>query len=479
MILCVGYLINKVMKTSKLFFLMMIAFAFFACSDDNSKNVDFGIGGTDENLPDAYASFSFKIPANTNFRSGVSRAETDAGSDAENIVTKLHVFIYDALAPHMPTVAEFNTADGSLTKKPGSTSEWVTAKAIKVKKSDKYIFVGVNLNQSIVDYIYNLGFGAFNYNELAQSVAALSDGINGFVMLNTQYPSITSAASFYNTEAEAQAAHLPINVTRTVAKAAVFKGPAFVVHGGGTLTNLSFGWRNLNNKFYLVQKVDGGLIKDYNWDRFTNSDFTRGTDELAVNENGVVPTVFSYATENAFSYVRDNAQVDQATFVSVSGTFTPEKILQLKAGVDNPTTAADFETVDNPGTAGTTFYAVRTDDGKVNCFATDDLATTYATLAINKAAGMPPLTGPYDVGENTYTNGKCYYHIFVNANAVSPQAPYNIYRNQYYKITLNSIQALGYPSDNFDDGQLIRENVWIGADIEINPWEVVESDEDL
>ena len=61
----------------------------------------------------------------------------------------------------------------------------------------------------------------------------------------------------------------------------------------------------------------------------------------------------------------------------------------------------------------------------------------------------------------------------------APQAPYNIYRNQYFKITVNSIQAPGKPSDNFDNNQPIQPNTWISADIEVIPWEVIEEDHDL
>lgn len=56
---------------------------------------------------------------------------------------------------------------------------------------------------------------------------------------------------------------------------------------------------------------------------------------------------------------------------------------------------------------------------------------------------------------------------------------YNIYRNQYFKITVNSIQAPGKPSDNFDNNQPIQPNTWISADIEVIPWEVIEEDHDL
>ena len=92
---------------------------------------------------------------------------------------------------------------------------------------------------------------------------------------------------------------------------------------------------------------------------------------------------------------------------------------------------------------------------------------------------MPLNNGTYVLNENTFTNGICYFHIFVNANATSPQAPYNVYRNQYFKVNIHSIQAPGNPSDNFDTGEVIKSETWISTDIEITPWEVYEEDYDL
>ena len=92
---------------------------------------------------------------------------------------------------------------------------------------------------------------------------------------------------------------------------------------------------------------------------------------------------------------------------------------------------------------------------------------------------MPSYNGTYALEENTFTDGICYFHIFVNANATSPQAPYNVYRNQYFKVNIHSIQAPGNPSDNFDTGEILKPETWISTDIEINPWEVYEEDYDL
>ena len=67
---------------------------------------------------------------------------------------------------------------------------------------------------------------------------------------------------------------------------------------------------------------------------------------------------------------------------------------------------------------------------------------------------------------------------FLFSNFIS-NSRYNIYRNQYFKININSIQAPGNPSDNFDNNKPIQPNSWIAVDIDVIPWEVIEEDYDL
>lgn len=453
------------MKTSRLLLIVFAALALASCSKSNDL-ADGQPGDSDQNAPDAYAAFSITIPNST-----------DAGIAAENAVQTLHVFIYDAKSPYTPTFAEFTVAQGTLKQATPGSSKWVTSKAVRTRQGDKYIFAGINLTPEIVDFINSNGFGSFNYMAFEQSITALASSANGFVMFNAAYPAVTPAASLADNEAAANANHLAISVDRVVAKAAVFEGATFVVNGGGAMTDLKFGWRNLNKKFYLIQDSRDNLIKDYNWSSFSANDFTWGADAIPVYTNGAVVSSFSYATENAFQFIAQTSVVNEATFLSISGVFAPDKV--VTSTVSDPASGSDFSSVDNPNAAGSTFYVVRTTDGIANYFADPTIAQKFATLCQSGALGMPGIAGTYVLSENTYTNGLCYYHVFVNSQAVAPQARYNIYRNQYFKVTINSIQAPGNPLDNFDEGEVITPDAWIGVDVEINPWEVIEEDHDL
>ena len=335
----------------------------------------------------------------------------------------------------------------------------------------------MNLNTDMVNYITANGLGSFSYNQFAQEISQLADLTNGFVMFNTSYPESTPAANLYENESLAQTNRMAIPVSRVVAKAAVFKANDFVVNGGGNMTEIKFGWRNLNKKFYFIQDKRDGIIKDYNWENYSVSDFERGSDAINTYTSTDDPVTFSYAPENSFKDSLDQTEVNGTTFISVSGVFTPDKVISTSN--PSPTQPADFAIISNPNNSDKTFYVVRTADGIANYFVNGTIAQQYADLCSKNTPGMPLYNGTYILNENTFTNGICYFHIFVNANATSPQAPYNVYRNQYFKVNIHSIQAPGNPSDNFDTGEVIKSETWISTDIEITPWEVYEEDYDL
>ena len=79
------------MKTSKMFITIVTALAMASCNNDkefaNQPELEMQV-------PEAYASFSISIPHTSGTRSVTTRS-TEPGTDAENIVKSLHIFIYD------------------------------------------------------------------------------------------------------------------------------------------------------------------------------------------------------------------------------------------------------------------------------------------------------------------------------------------------------------------------------------------------
>ncbi|MCG4959761.1 Mfa1 family fimbria major subunit [Odoribacter splanchnicus] len=423
----------------------------------------------DQNPTEVFATFKINAPANMQTKA------TNSGTAEETAVKTLHVFIYDVASPHAPTIASFSTDANTLIN---SGNSWTASTPIRTLKADKYIFAGINLTPAIINEITSRGLGAFSYKEFEQSISDLTNPTDGFVMFNTTYPAVTPGDALATSAEAAKANPISIPVSRVVAKAAVVKSTSFVVNGGGTMQNITYGWRNINRRFYFIPKIDGGIIKDYNWDSYNVNDFVRGTDQIPVNEATATPTTFSYALENSFNYIPGSSLVDQTTFLSIQGQFLPTQICRIKTGVTAPQGATDFEFVNNPNGYGT-FYVVRTDDGSSNYFITGTDAEKYAELCIAHAPDMPALTGGYSLSDNTFTNGMCYFHVLVNSAASGQYGPYGIYRNQYYRMTLNSIQAPGNPNDNFDHNQVISPNTWVDVNITVDEWQEIDEDCDL
>ena len=241
---------------------------------------------------------------------------TNSGTAEETAVKTLHVFIYDVASPHAPTIASFSTDANTLIN---SGNSWTASTPIRTLKADKYIFAGINLTPAIINEITSRGLGAFSYKEFEQSISDLTNPTDGFVMFNTTYPAVTPGDALATSAEAAKANPISIPVSRVVAKAAVVKSTSFVVNGGGTMQNITYGWRNINRRFYFIPKIDGGIIKDYNWDSYNVNDFVRGTDQIPVNEATATPTTFSYALENSFNYIPGSSLVDQTTFLSIQG----------------------------------------------------------------------------------------------------------------------------------------------------------------
>ncbi len=67
----------------------------------------------------------------------------------------------------------------------------------------------------------------------------------------------------------------------------------------------------ISNSRYFIQDSRDGIVKDYNWNSYTEQDFSRGTDAINVYGNDTPPSVFSYAPENTFQYVSGTSNVNE------------------------------------------------------------------------------------------------------------------------------------------------------------------------
>lgn len=78
----------------------------------------------------------------------------------------------------------------------------------------------------------------------------------------------------------------------------------------------------------------------------------------------------------------------------------------------------------------------------------------------------------------TYTNGVCYYGIWIADNKITiPSLKYTVKRNTYFKVSIDDISGpgAGEPGDvTPDPSKPVEETVNMKATIDVQPWTVVE-----
>ncbi|MFR6381426.1 MAG: hypothetical protein ACLUOS_03820 [Odoribacter splanchnicus] len=154
-------------------------------------------------------------------------------------------------------------------------------------------------------------------------------------MFNTTYPAVTPKRCLSHFGRSGQSESDLIPVSRVVAKAAVVKALL------SSSTAVDYAKYHLWLEKYkptllFYPKIDGGIIKDYNWDSYNVNDFVRGTDQIPVNEATATPTTFSYTLENSFNYIPRKFVGRPNHLLSIQGQFLPDQICRIKTGVTAP-----------------------------------------------------------------------------------------------------------------------------------------------
>ena len=141
-------------------------------------------------------------------------------------------------------------------------------------------------------------------------------------MFNSAYPTLTPAADLYEKKSEAENNHITISVNRVTAKWRCSNPQSFVVNGGGTMTDLKFGWRNLNKNSTLFRitetlssKTIIGLIIPQ---KILRGEQMPSTFMLRL----MCLPLFSYATENAFQYISGTSKWMQQLYQCQRGIYT-------------------------------------------------------------------------------------------------------------------------------------------------------------
>ncbi len=208
------------------------------------------------------------------------------------------------------------------------------------------------------------------------------------------------------------------------------------------------------------------------------------------------PQTQFYCLENTHAtYVQANT-----TFVSVAATMTANKVVKIAyekaTGTENDNDYVAekiIPTTNNENTTAGTFYLIEaaSDHNLIGGYILEsDLADLYGTeknditdgneteLA-KKAAAVIAELGKNNRGyafSEPYTNGKGYFNVWVNdlkdadGNYVN-KAP--VFRNDWYDLTINSIELPGNPTPDIDPEQPLHPDTNIGVTVTIKPWNKV------
>ena len=441
------------------------------------------------------------------------------GTPEESNIGSVDVYIYNAKSGILENSKNFSSIDTSVT--PWKVGEMQTT------TGDKKVFIIANKPSAIeenhvntVEKLTNLAH-KFSLDDLATN----GEFVMSSIVMNKTFTTIVTPEGGTPTIPSTNTVAAEVN--RMVAKLSVrnkdANTPNLTIDGGKLNPNLSFGVGQVNKYSYLAQNISNDNVVDPN---YHNDVIGWSTGEGLTGSN----TVAKYEAVNAhdttddnlnFVYTLENTALNKKkgdlTYVAIQAEFIPDSLQNYN------TTKSKWEVINNSAsTVAKTFHKITTKDNSF-FFESEDLAKQYIVevlaanenkiIAINTeiiAEADAIIQGGSSTSEeiaeaqvkktaaeaaiekannkitelkNTtpivkYTNGLCYYTVYPNK-----ENNYDVLRNDFYKITINKIMALG---DN-DPGPLTPEDgedvIGLQTDIDVtitvNPWNLWSEDVDL
>lgn len=331
--------------------------------------------------------------------------------------------------------------------KTANKNEYVVKQKITTTVGAKEIYVGVNLPGTVATKVategINVVYSLPNVSEITT---------NGFAMFSRTAQTATLVKDDSQNTVKATVARLVAKVSVTE-KTGLSKDVT-----GGKITNLQFAASNVNKKYFILPKADD---KDPNYEKATTNktDFYKAIAGDYKTVNAATATIDNesklYVTENT----SDGIWESHSTYASVRGQFLPANVVKLKTAGTATGTDADGDVIAETASAtAKTFYTVSV-NGKRYYFYDNTDATAFATA--------------YTAAKVTYTDGWCYYNVFLN-----PAGNYNVLRNKYYKVTVSAIHGIGEGEDGSDDDD-INVPTKISITVDIENWTPVSQESEL
>lgn len=210
--------------------------------------------------------------------------------------------------------------------------------------------------------------------------------------------------------------------------------PSTVAKGSETTYDTWFGASTYAASQDPATFFSGSTYNVYNNASSTDDHFTIGDDCCYT---------IGYTMENTMDYTKQNNNL--RTGLLLKSVFVPTTVY----------TAVDLST-QTAGTYGTTFYYLENEDDRTQSifFSSSELMESYATAH------------PGHYTKHTYTNGVCYYYIWIKHAGCDDPAlegtypmEYAIVRNNIYRIKVEKVLSIGTPTPE-PTKEAIRVRKW-------------------
>ena len=437
-----------------------------------SCNKDNGIVSDEKGDP-TLMTVSINFPKGPQTRSTVT--DDPFATDGEAKINHIDVFIYNSMTGSF--LSHTNLTGDDFTKKPNSDDRdrYDVTATIPTTTGNRIVFAGINLPEGLVSEFKNKPVDALaNVPQEMGKADLTGSSENSFAMF-----SVEGVEKSFTVDETANKVTLVCQ--RLVAKVTVEQAPKMEVNGiSGALINLEYGINNFNKKTFLLQGT-APYKKDPNWAKgsYNEAEFVQLADFS--DYKSVAEFVDNYTVSSAPLYVSENTSEGKTkrelTRATVRGQIIPKEVahwdgatLSHNPNSNYPNDPASFYSVIGSIYDGTYYFIDETMANEFAAYKNDELG----------------YTGDREIKPIKYTDGSCYWDIFLNKTPRTPNGPENkwdVLRNDFYRCKITHITTPGRSGPDLEDGggggtgpdvPPDAENTNISVDIEILFWNVLD-----
>lgn len=450
------------MKKRHLFAISLIGLALAACSTDDELNA----GGNQSNEG---AVVTLKLDmTNSQTKGSPNATNQQEGSVAENKISNVTVVVDYGNT----TQKVFKSTDYEDSNSEYGWNETSNTFKFQTPAGDATFYVYANVNEAD-----NLS------SNWTKKMVSKGTDVSAYYANNSFFMSNQNGKGVPFTINPDATNEVTVNIERAAAKVTVESKADFTddPHGGTIINNsMFFALGNTVDKFYLLQQDDYSIPTNvaYLDNPIVNWDKAIDVVNSAITDIEDLPAI--YCMENVLTDYKQG----KTTYIKFKTTFVPGRILTFE---ENETGNGLKVTGDTEfsNTSGVDFYVVL---GAIN----SSLNSSYIKaediegkpgVSIGAAEdGKCEVTGIEGITHisQKYEEGLCYFGpIWINLNEAGNESP--IYRNDWYHLTVNSINLPGSPTEPVIDDKEdpLTPPVDVTVKLTVMKWNLVEHNIDL